>query len=184
MGGFGSGTNSHWWRPRKKTTVEDCDALNANRWMREGILKAGVHHSGSWRWTFRDRKEESIDVEVDTRDLSSPFVRLTYWSIPIDPEERETFDYRVRLATTEPRFGGVRWWFLCPLLVHGTPCNRRVGKLYMPPGGSLFGCRHCEGRRQAGALSGKRPRILLEEIKRRCPWRRATRSHRHTKEGT
>jgi len=55
MGGFGSGSNSHSWRPRKKGTVEDCDALDANGWMREGILKAGAHLVGSWQWTFRDR---------------------------------------------------------------------------------------------------------------------------------
>ena len=24
-------------------------------------------------------------------------------------------DYRVRLVTTEPTYGGCRWWFLCPL---------------------------------------------------------------------
>jgi len=23
------------------------------------------------------------------------------------------------------------------------PCRRRVAKLYVPPGGHLFGCRHC-----------------------------------------
>jgi hypothetical protein len=23
------------------------------------------------------------------------------------------------------------------------PCGRRVGKLYLPPGASYFGCRHC-----------------------------------------
>jgi len=143
MGGLGSGSNWHGWRPRKKTTVEDCEYLDANRWMREGILKAGVYHNGAWRWTYRDQGEESIDYEVDTRDPALPFVRLTYWYVPIDPEKKETIDYRVRLATTKPRFGGVRWWFLCPWLVHGRPCNRRVGKLYMPPGGRYFGCRHC-----------------------------------------
>ena len=55
----------------------------------------------------------------------------------------ERVDYHVRLTTTRPRFGGLRWWFLCPLLVQGWPCNRRVGKLYLPPGGRYYGCRHC-----------------------------------------
>jgi hypothetical protein len=52
-------------------------------------------------------------------------------------------DYRVGLEATRPRFGGLRWWFLCPLVVRGVPCGRRVGKLYLPPGGRYFGCRHC-----------------------------------------
>src|SRR5262249_13469992 len=53
------------------------------------------------------------------------------------------FDYRVGLTTTRPRFGGLRWWFICPLVVNGYPCGRRVGKLYLPPGGRYSGCRHC-----------------------------------------
>jgi hypothetical protein len=27
--------------------------------------------------------------------------------------------------------------------VNGRPCQRRVGKLYLPPGGRYYGCRHC-----------------------------------------
>jgi hypothetical protein len=49
----------------------------------------------------------------------------------------------VELTTTRPRFGGLRWWFVCPLLVSGRPCRRRVGKLYLPPRARYFGCRHC-----------------------------------------
>jgi hypothetical protein len=52
-------------------------------------------------------------------------------------------DYRVWLAATRPRFGGRRWWFLCPLSRDGRQCGRRVGKLSLPPGGRYFGCRHC-----------------------------------------
>jgi hypothetical protein len=37
-------------RSSKKTVVEDCRSLDANRWMREGILKSGVHHVGAWAW--------------------------------------------------------------------------------------------------------------------------------------
>jgi hypothetical protein len=52
-------------------------------------------------------------------------------------------DYKVSLAVTRPRFGGLRWWFLCPLIVNGRACGRRVGKLYLPPGGRHVGCRRC-----------------------------------------
>jgi hypothetical protein len=27
--------------------------------------------------------------------------------------------------------------------LEGRPCNRRAGKLYLPPGGRYFGCRQC-----------------------------------------
>jgi len=52
-------------------------------------------------------------------------------------------DYPVGLTTTPLPWGGVRWWFVCPLVVSGQACGRRVGKLYLPPGGRYFGCRHC-----------------------------------------
>jgi hypothetical protein len=55
----------------------------------------------------------------------------------------EKVDYRVRLLTTCLRHGTLRWWFACPLSVNGRPCGRRVGKLYLPPGGRYYGCRHC-----------------------------------------
>jgi hypothetical protein len=54
-------------------------------------------------------------------------------------------NYRVDLTATRPRFGGLCWWFVCPLVVGGLGCDRRVGKLYLPPGGRYYGCRHCYG---------------------------------------
>src|SRR5262249_33440709 len=48
-----------------------------------------------------------------------------------------------RLEATPTQFGGRRWWFLCPLIARGMACNRRAGKLYLPPGAKYFGCRKC-----------------------------------------
>lgn len=143
MGGMGSGNHYyHYHRPAKKCTVEDCLSLDACRWMREGILKAGAWLSGSWRWTYRSGRECSINYEVNTRDPARPSVRLRYSRTP-HGREPESLDYSVALTTTRPRFGGLRWWFLCPLSCNGRACGRRVGKLYLPPGGRYFGCRHC-----------------------------------------
>jgi hypothetical protein len=44
-----------------------------------------------------------------------------------------------------PHYGGTRWYFLCPLVVNGKACLRRVSKLFLPPGGLYFGCRTCYG---------------------------------------
>ncbi len=54
-------------------------------------------------------------------------------------------DYRVRLVTTEPTYGGRRWWFLCPLTRQDGGPPRRVAKLYLPPGGTYFGSREAYG---------------------------------------
>jgi hypothetical protein len=141
MGGTGSGNHYHWWRSGKKDTVEDCRWLESNRWMREGILAPNVWHTGSWCW-FRadDGKTRTADItyEVNTIEVA-PWVRLHYSF----KATGDALDYKVRLATTRPQFGGIRWWFICPLIVNGVPCGRRVGKLYLAPRARHFGCRHC-----------------------------------------
>jgi hypothetical protein len=47
------------------------------------------------------------------------------------------------MTRARAQFGRLRWWFVCPLLVRGEACNRRVAKLYLPPSSRYFGCRHC-----------------------------------------
>src|SRR5262245_37562472 len=139
MGGPFSG---RWQWHSKATTVEDCRQLDANRWAREKILEPGVHHWGSWAWwrdAARTEQTASIAYEVDTLDLPTAQVRLRYNLT----RTGESLDYAVDLQTTPAGFGGVRWWFTCPLVVNGRACQRRVGKLYLPPGGRYFGCRHC-----------------------------------------
>lgn len=105
--------------------------------------------SGNWyRWRGRKATvEESLAVGVkDLRgrllgvasddDLAA--VRLCYrW------RGKEDVEILVRLETTPTRFNGRRWWFVCPLIVRGVACDRRAGKLYLPPGAKYFGCRKC-----------------------------------------
>ena len=142
MGGFGSGKKGGWWG-EKKAVVEDCLSLDANRWTRQGILKAGVVRAGSWRWTYSSGGSFSVSYDVNTLEPVAPSVRLSYWWVWSGCKERQSAEYAVRLTTTRPRFGGLRWWFVCPLTVDGVACTRRVGKLYLPPGARYYGCRRC-----------------------------------------
>ena len=70
-------------------------------------------------------------------------VRLIYTLTDKRTGEKVDLDYRVYLETTPLPWGGVRYWFSCPLVTNGLRCTRRVGCLYLPPGGRYFGCRHC-----------------------------------------
>ncbi len=47
----------------------------------------------------------------------------------------------VPLEWTPCNFGGERPWFVCPGVVNGVRCGRRVAILYGP--GKYFLCRHC-----------------------------------------
>src|SRR5262249_34649585 len=98
MGGAGSGNHYHWWRSGKKKVVEDCLTPAASRWMREGILRASVMVTGTWRWTYASGKGFSVSYSADTLDPAAPFVRLSHsWVWPSSPDPQSA-DYRVRLT--------------------------------------------------------------------------------------
>ena len=133
MGGFGSGRSSG----DGKITVEDCLILNINKLVRDRTLYADLHRTGTLTWTNRvtGATISSVGYEVDTSNLSIPWLRLFYTHTGTG----EKVDFKIYLQTTEPNFGGIRWWLICPLM----GCNRRVTKLHSPPGGKYFGCREC-----------------------------------------
>jgi hypothetical protein len=141
VGGPGSGNFNHKWRPPRKTTAEECLSIDASLWARESILRAGVRQAGLWGWkdTRTGDVLATILYEVNTRDAGDPQVTLTHAAGP----QGDCIAYPIRLATTRPPFGGVRWWFTCPVPGPHGPCGRRVGKLHLPPDDVYFGCRRC-----------------------------------------
>ena len=108
-------------------------------WSRGRRMSPGSCYTGSWRWP-RSRTEELVDyIHYSIELLGDPHVRMCYK----DPRSGELFEGRVDLVSTSPNYGGRRWWFLCPVVVAGRPCLRRVRKLYLAPGRRYFACRHC-----------------------------------------
>jgi hypothetical protein len=139
MGGRGSGSWSRW---NKKATVDDGLSLDINQLVRLGIL--GDYSVGSLRWTNALTREEtaSIGFMLETLGDDSLKMRLFYTRTGRNGH-KENLKYSIELQATEPHFGGRRYWFTCPLTANGWPCRRRVAKLYLPPDGKFFGCRHC-----------------------------------------
>src|ERR1700691_391655 len=108
MGGYGSG-----WQGPKKEVVGDCLIISASYGKRQGILKAGIHSFGSVTWNNRSGNSFVVNYGVDTMDLSHHYLRLWYsWAWSWANEEGSEA-YQVRLTTTRPWFGGLRWWFIC-----------------------------------------------------------------------
>ena len=97
-------------------------------------------HSGDISWSRNGEKTGSITVEYIV-DHTEYYLRFIYTQTDRDTGEKKNFNYKVQLATTPCNYGGLRYWFVCPLSVNGIPCNRRVGVLYK--NGDYFGCRHC-----------------------------------------
>ena len=52
-------------------------------------------------------------------------------------------NYNVPIMQTRCHFGGVRHWFVCPLVVNGRPCGRVCRCLYLAGMAEYFGCREC-----------------------------------------
>src|SRR5438445_13592379 len=119
MGGYGS---TRWGSYPTKAMVEQCNVIDAAEWMRAGILREGLWHSGTCRWTScTGEAQAAMRFEVDTMDPTCPSVRLMYTM----PPTGEHLDYVISLENTRPHWGGVRWWFTCPLVVNGRHCGRR-----------------------------------------------------------
>lgn len=132
MGGYGS---NRWGSHRTKTTVEASLSITAHAF--KEALDHGPGCSAVLSWAGGS---VSFRVEDNGGERS---LRVTYTRGK--DEVVQSPDYLLRVVKTSPHYGGTRWYFLCPLVVNGRPCLRRVSKLYLPPGGLYFGCRECYG---------------------------------------
>ena len=121
MGGWGSGRRRDLL-PRM--TVEHCVTIEAH-----ALARQGIHLEERERWL--GRRFETIYIVVE------PFVvELGTLRVTIDWGGSGNVQY-IHFTTTEPRFGGIRWWFMCPT------CDRRCAKLHLPPRAGEFRCRCC-----------------------------------------
>ena len=114
--------------------------LSISTLVKKKALVAGSWTRGSWQWSYEGSEPHArIGYEANLIDPDAAWLRLTYTA------SGTPVDYRVRLVTTEPTYGGRRWWFLCLLARQDGGPPRRVAKLYLPPGGRYFGSRQAYG---------------------------------------
>jgi len=161
MGGLGSGTWERWLG--KKTTVEESISVQMRGF--RGQIYAGA--AGTLTWTWGNGAKASIGYFVTCSNDCPPvpIITLRYrW------RDREGIRIRVRLQATSTQFGGRRWWFTCPLSIDGIACERRVGKLYLPPRSRYFGCRRCHGLTYRSCQVAHREERLLTSFGRWLDW--------------
>jgi len=74
-------------------------------------FRPGARTVGSWSWSYdgEDHPFATIVYEADLTEEGDAWLRLRYQA------NGEPLDYRIRLVTTIPNYGGRRWWFICPL---------------------------------------------------------------------
>lgn len=132
MGGPGSG---NWFRWSTRPVVEDGLKLDMCRLIRGGNIIPGKWVSGSLIWSNVDTDERSASIgyEANMVDPEFAWIRLHY------KRDDKPEDYKVRLTTTRPNYGGRRWWFVCPAR------GIRTAKLYLANGGNWFASRQAYG---------------------------------------
>jgi hypothetical protein len=132
-------------RGRKKwserLTTDDCFAINIVDLNRAGVFEGETIKSCTYR-TFCPTVGISLVVEIGNHGDGQSAIELRYANRFVDDQPR-LITIPVSLTRTSCRLGGVRRWFLCPSFRSGSPCRRRVGKLYLPPGRWNFACRDC-----------------------------------------
>jgi hypothetical protein len=139
MGGPFSG---RWQGHTKADAVEDCLTLDLGQLAREKRFTPG--DKGTLRWLRGERETASICYTVRPPGDGLVLV-LSYRCTPPGGAAGVDVEMAVALEALPLRFGGVRWWGRCPLVLNGRPCGRRVLKLYLAPGARYFGCRRCYG---------------------------------------
>ena len=127
MGGLGS---SNRYRFDKKTTTDECNALDVRKPHGQGTLRPGAHFSSSWSRCGRETGSISGFAYRD-------WLILSYRYRSGLGGEWEDVKEQVSLEWTPCNFGGERPWFICP----GVACGRRVAILYKLRKHLL--CRYC-----------------------------------------
>ena len=155
MGGYGA---TRWDDHTRATTVEESLVLSLKP-LRPGLNAVAGGRAARWggtlQWSVRGDVTATIAYIIQ-RSSSGPIVRLVYTRKRRDGE-RIAHDDLVCVVATQPHYGGRRWWWICPLGANGIPCHRRVGKLYLTPGGRSFGCRHCHRLTYTSSQESRNP---------------------------
>ena len=137
MGGWGS---NRWNTHSKKSTIEDGLSLSISNFDKLGFLNL---NGGRLTWTNTRTGEKIGEVGYSVQPPSNDQLRIFLEYSKIKQGTTENISEPIDIITSVPYFGGLRYWFKCPLVLNGSPCNRRVGKIYLPHGAKYFGCRHC-----------------------------------------
>jgi hypothetical protein len=152
MGGYGSG------RPSYRGKAVEHRSSEINRLHREGCLRAGW--SGHWVWSRDGEAIGKIGIRAESHLFNLDYRVRQYG------DDWETVKQSIRLIHADCHYGGQRPYFICPGVVTGRHCARRVGKLFL--GHKYFLCRHCCNLAYASQSESRHDRMLRRANKLRA----------------
>ena len=113
--------------------ADGCRSIDINRLHRDDCLKPGW--AGAWSWKRDDEEVARIGIRAEERRI------VLSYQHRLNGGEWNDVEEPVAIVRVPCRYGGSRPYFICPGLVNGVACRRRVAKLHGP--GRYFLCRHC-----------------------------------------
>lgn len=118
--------------------VEADGLMKLEVWWLARQFKGRAYHASSIVW---GNEHLRVNYEFDLRQDTGyrPELRISYAIKEV--ENKKDIGYPIYLYESVLHFGGIRYWFACPLYRGQEQCARRVGTLYF--NGRYFGCRHC-----------------------------------------
>jgi rubredoxin len=140
MGGYGSGRCSNL------PATDEAKRVDIRYLRKQGLLRPGYWRSLSW--TSRGEPSGNVRYKVEGNTFTLDYKVREYG------DDWESVKFDVPLVTLPCRYGGNRYYFLCP----GLDCGRRCELLYSA--GKYFVCRKC-----AGYLYSSQKGDRLEQIR-------------------
>lgn len=127
----------------RKAKVNEAFWLDAAQLRLTGLFEKTCGDNIALSWKQEQETVASIGCKLYPQPGGLTVLQLSYAVSQRSSGERQSLNYAVRTVVTPCHFGGVRHWFICPLSKNGKACNRRCRILYLPHGGTYFGCREC-----------------------------------------
>ena len=121
-----------------KKLVQDFGKITVGVPKADGYFMAAVEDDVTRFLGPRGRVAWVITVSLSDPDYQFVSIRYAAEDPSANPRELEC---EIPLVSTPCRFGGARFWFLCPVRADGHLCKNRVGVLYKD--GDMFACRRC-----------------------------------------
>lgn len=141
MGGLGSGD---WADSMMRKGTVDCSMVLSIKMLRKhGFFLKDKTDVVMWKnLAGRELLKVQITSALGGNGNTTPLLHVSYGVLLPEGIEKRC-QYSVRLSTSACNYGGVRYWFECPVVKDGVYCGNRCAKLYLPPSQLYFGCRSC-----------------------------------------
>lgn len=131
-------TRGRWPRTAAKHPVEVCLQLSVKPLAK--FLTDGRPLTGQLVWQGGG-VQELAEFSLEYTGPRSALLQLRY-GLEVGGSVQAVAE-QIRIEASHQHFGGLRWYFLCPLTANEHACVHTAWILYLPPEEMYFGCRHC-----------------------------------------